>query len=86
MVIYPEASAIQLFNNWGLVSKNHAKRYPQKIFKFIQSFHQLLMVCLERFEKCSILLFQTQDHIMLEHVADLFKSFQLSFDHENQPF
>ena len=44
------------------------------------------MVCLERFEKCSILLFQTQDHIMLEHVADLFKSFQLSFDHENQPF
>ena len=44
------------------------------------------MVCLERFEKCSILLFQTQDHIMLAHGADLFKSFQLGFDHENQPF
>ena len=40
------------------------------------------MVCLERFEKCSILLFQTQDHIMLEHVADLFKSFQLGLDHD----
>lgn len=29
---------------------------------------------------------QSQDHIMLEHVADLFKSFQLGLDHENQPF
>ena len=44
------------------------------------------MVCLERFEKYPTMLFQTQDHIMLEHVADLFKSFQLGLDHENPLF